>query len=82
MTCRWNRYLEGIRQEIPAVSEEAGKRPRIMQGGNNEVDMKVYSLLGETVSFHAEIEEQMDLASSTIQKEEEAEVKEDKGFKY
>jgi hypothetical protein len=53
-----------------------------MQGGNNEVDMKVYSLLGETVSFHAEIEEQMDLASSTIQKEEEAEVKEDKGFKY
>lgn len=72
--------MDGIRQEIP--NEVVGKRPRIMQGGNNEVDMKVYSLLGETVSFHAEIEEQMDLASSTIQKEEEAEEKEDKGFKY
>ncbi len=48
-----------------------------MSGGQSDLDRKVYHLISQTMSFHPEVEEQMELAASTIEKDEENEVKEE-----
>ena len=44
-----------------------------MSGGLNEFDEQIYQLLGQTVNFQADVEQQMNNVRETDYKEEEEE---------